>query len=293
MKLNKARYPVLSKGFQFTFLAALAWAVSIVITKIVLGQGENTYNVAFWVTLLTAPYWLFIFSKNLNEFKIKIRKNYLILLGIGLVSTFGFTIVEVFALKYSPAVNFSLLIRSVILFTIVFAYIFLGEKITAKKLIVAFLILSGAFLLTTNGKSISFSAGDIFTLTEAALIAFGNNILGKIAVSRMSANLSASASFLIGLLPIALIAWFNNAVALPKTPLLFLILALASILLIFFRFRAYQHASASYVTMVFSFTPVLVTFMAIPLLGESMSPVQIAGGGLIILGSIAVEKLNI
>ncbi|MDO8489288.1 MAG: DMT family transporter [Candidatus Omnitrophota bacterium] len=283
----------LSKGFQFTFLAALAWAIAIVTTRIVLQNGENAFNVAFWIAILSTPYWLFILLKNFTEFKKTIRKNYWILLGIGLVSAIGINLVEPFALKYSPAVNFSLLIRSVIVFTIIFAYIFLGEKITVKKIIIAVLILTGSFFLTTKGQSISFSLGDFFTLTEAALIAFGNNILGKIAVKRLSANLSASASFMIGVPVISLIAFSNHAIAIPKTPVLLIILAISSVLLIFFRFRAYQNASASYVTMVFSFTPVMVAFMAIPLLGESMTLVQIIGGILIILGSIAVEKLKI
>lgn len=282
-----------SKGFQFTFLAALSWAIAIVITRVVLQNGENALNVAFWIALLSTPYWLFVLFKNFPEFKATIKKNYWILLGIGLVSAVGINLVEPFALKYSPAVNFSLLIRSVIVFTIIFAYLFLGEKITLKKVIIAVLILTGSFFLTTKGQVISLSLGDFFTLTEAALIAFGNNILGKIAVKRLSANLSASASFMVGVPVISLIAFSNNAIAIPKSPLLLIILALSSILLIFFRFRAYQNASASFVTMIFSFTPVMVAFMAVPLLKESMSPIQLIGGVLIILGSIAVEKLKI
>jgi|GEM_PF-1988400 drug/metabolite transporter (DMT)-like permease len=283
----------LSKGFQFTFLAALFWAITIIITRIILKDGENALNVAFWIALLTTPYWLFVLSKKTAEFKAAIRKNYWILIGIGLVSAIGVNLIEPFALKYSPAVNFSLLIRSVILFTIVFAYLFLGEKITVKKVFVSFLILTGAFLLTTDGKAITFSKGDIFTLAEAAMIALGNNVLGKIAVKRMSADLSASGSFLIGVLPITLIAGLNNAIAIPKAPLLLILLAILAILLIVFRFKAYQNASASYVTMIFSFTPVLVSLMAIPLLKEYMTPTQIIGGALIILASISVEKLRI
>jgi len=45
--------------------------------------------------------------------------------------------------------------------------------------------------------------------------------------------------------------------------------------------------------MVFSFTPVFVSFMAIPLLGEVMTPIQIIGGVLIIAAGIMVEKLKV
>lgn len=180
-----------------------------------------------------------------------------------------------------------------ILFTFLFAYIFLGEKLTLKKIILALVILFGAFLLTTKGQKLIFSLGDIFTLTEAALIAFGNTILGKLAVKRMSPNLSASASFFIGVIPLALIALFNRAIYWPKSLALIILLALTYFVLHLLRFRAYQYASAAYLTMMYSLTPVFVSFMAIPILKEVLTPIQIAGGILIVLAGVAVEKLKI
>lgn len=283
----------MSKGFIYTFLAALFWAISIVIARFVLRSGENAYNVSFWTTILATPYWLYVLFGKRKELKKTTNKDRLVLLGMALVSTVGVGITEVFALKYSPAVNYSFLIRSVILFTILFAYILLGEKITLKKIILATLILVGAYLLTTNGQFISFSLGDIFTLTEAALIALGNNVFGKMATNSMSTDLSASGSFIIGVFPITLIAFLNKAIIIPKSLLLILLLTFGYILITVFRFKAYKNATASYVTMIFSFTPVLVSFMAIPLLGELMTSVQIAGGVLIVLAGIAVEKLKI
>jgi len=283
----------MSKGFIFTFLAALFWAISIVIARFILRAGENAFNVAFWTTLLASPYWLYVLLNKKTELKKATKKDYSILLGMALISTIGVSITEVFALKYSPAVNYSFLIRTVILFTFVFAYLFLGEKFTLKKIVLALLILVGAYLLTTKGQLISFSLGDIFTLTEAALIAFGNNVLGKMATNRMSTDLSASGSFAIGIVPLALIAFLNNAITIPGSLFLIVLLTLTYILITLFRFRAYKNATASYVTMVFSFTPVFVSFMAIPLLQETMLPIQIVGGVLIILAGIAVEKLKI
>jgi len=283
----------MTQKFKYTFLAALTWAISIVMARYIFGLGENAYNVAFWTTVLAVPYWIYILSRQSKELKESTKQNYLILLGMGLVSTIGVSITEAFALKYSPAVNYAFLIRTVILFTMVFAYLFLGEKFTLKKVILAILILSGAYLLTTKGQLIAFTRGDIFTLIEAALIALGNNVFGKMATNRMSTNLSASGSFLIGVLPLAGLAYFNQAIAMPKSFLLISILTLLYILITVFRFNAYKHASATYVTMVFSFTPVFVSFMAIPILKEVLTPIQIAGGVLIVLAGVAVEKLKI
>jgi drug/metabolite transporter, DME family len=283
----------LSKGFYFTSIAAFFWAVSIIVTRIVLKSGENAYNFVFWVTLFASPYWLFVFSGKFKELRNATRKSYLILGGIGLVSTIGVSLVEVFALKYSPAVNYSFLIRSTILFTIIFAYLFLSEKLTLKKIIISILILAGIYLLTTKGKLISLSIGDIFTLIEAMLIAFGNSILGKMATNNMSARLSSSASFLIGVLPIAAFALFSNSIAIPKSMLLIIFSTILSILGMSFRFQAYKHATASYVAMIYSLTPVFVLLMSTSLLRETISPIQLVGGSLIVLGGIAVEKLKI
>ncbi len=284
----------MSKGFFYTFLASIGWAFSIIIARYVLKEGENAYNIAFWTSILAAPYWLHVFFKQKTEFKSLVKKDYLILLGMGLIGTVGTSITEAFAIQYSPAMNYAFLMRSVILFTIIFAYLFLGEKLTAKKIILAGLILTGAYLLTTNGQLISFSKGDVFTLAEAALVAFGNNILGKMATNRMGSDLSASGGFLFGLIPLAGIAFFNHAIAIPKSFFLILVLTVLYMLGIILRFKAYKIVSATFVTMVYSFTPVFVSIMAVTVLGEAMlTTTQIIGGLLIITAGIATEKLKI
>jgi drug/metabolite transporter (DMT)-like permease len=44
--------------------------------------------------------------------------------------------------------------------------------------------------------------------------------------------------------------------------------------------------------MIFSFTPVIVSFIAVPVLGESLTFVQIGGGILVVLAGVLVEKLK-
>src|SRR3989344_3057042 len=99
----------MSQGFKLTFLAALSWAVSIILTKFIFKLGENAYNLTFWGALLSLPYWLYILSKTTKELKRITKQDYLILLGIALISTVGVAISENFALKYGLAINFSFL----------------------------------------------------------------------------------------------------------------------------------------------------------------------------------------
>ncbi|HYK08950.1 MAG TPA: DMT family transporter [Candidatus Eisenbacteria bacterium] len=283
----------MSKGFLLAFAAAIAWAVAIIITRILLREGGNVYNLSFWTTLLELPFFLFLFLKHRHEF-IKTPKNHkLILLAMGIISGVGIGLTEYFALKFSPAVNYSFLIRTVTLFTVVFAYFFLGEKLTKAKVLLVGVIIVGSYFLTTNGQHLAFSKGDFFTLLEAMLLAIGNNVLGKAATQRMSSNLSASAAFLIAVLPLFVIAAINNGIYVPDNLLLIILLAITFLILAMLRFYAYRYLSASAVTMVYSFTPVFVSIMAIFLLGESLSVLQFVGGFLIVAAGALVTKLRI
>jgi drug/metabolite transporter (DMT)-like permease len=283
----------LSKAFMYTFLAAITWAISIVLLRVILQRGEDAYTVLLWTSVLALPFWIYLIVRSKNEFsKLKVL-DYKILFGMGIISTVLVSITEFFALKYSPAINYAFLIRTVLLFTFLFAYLFLGETFTKKKIILASLMLLGGNFLSTKGRLIALSVGISFTLAEAALIAFGNNVLGKMATNRMSVNLSSSASSLIGFLPIVGISLIFSTVHIPRELPLLIILTILYITLNQLRYTAYSYAKASYVTMIFSFTPVFVSFMAIPFLKESMTPIQIVGGLLIVISGILVEKLNI
>jgi drug/metabolite transporter (DMT)-like permease len=288
-----SKYSIFSKKFTYAFLASFAWAITIILGRVILKNGENAFNLAFWVVLLALPYWLFVFKKHFHELKNAPKINWLIIVAMGLISTVGVNVIEVLALKYSTALNYSLLIRTVVLFTITFSFLFLGEKINFKKIILIIFIFCGTFLLITNGQHISFSRGDIFTLIEAILLSLGNNILGKVATNRMSPRISSSASFLVGFFPIFLFALWKGVIAIPKMPVLVFLFAIINVLIITFRFMAYKYATASYVTMIFSLTPVIVFLIAVPFLGETITPIQIIGGILIILAGIFTEKLNI
>jgi len=281
-----------SKGFYFSAIAAFAWAVTISLSKLAFQGGENAYTLAFWTTMFAIPFWGILLYKEKNALRSVPKVGIYVLLGMGLNSII-LTILEPFAIKFSTAINYSFLIRSVLLFTVLFAVMFLNEKLTRKKVVLVVLTLIGAYLLTTKGQLISLSLGDGLTLLEAVLIAFGNNILGKLSTKNMSANVASAGSFFVSILPVAVIAFLNDAISLPKFPLLLLGITVFSILITITRFRAYRHASASYVTMIFSFTPVFVTLIAFLFLNEVITPIQIVGGGLMVLAGVAAEKLSI
>lgn len=285
----------MSKAFIYTILGSFVWAVSIVVVKIIMNSGESPLNLLFWTTLLSSPIWLFVAWKNRGNFKSMNRKDWVILATTGVIGTLGINLTEFLALQYSASINYSFLIRTVILFTILFAYLFLGERLTLKKIIVAVVILIGAYLLSTGGEIIHFSLGDVFTIIEAILIAFGNNVLGKMAVNKMGIEVSASISYLFGVVPVLLMPFVFNSFLFPKSWLAVFVLIGLYVTLRFLRYRAYSVATSSYVTMIFSFTPIFVSIMVfiLPFMDERMNFVQFLGALLITFAGIGVEKLKI
>lgn len=282
----------LSPGFKFSLMASLSWAISIVLTRTILTQGENAYSLAYWSTTLATPFWGYMIFKHKAEVKMLKKDDLVLFIIMGLIGTVGVSIVQSLALANSSAINYAFLIRMVTVFTILFAAALLHERITRKKGVLVILILVGAYLLTTQGQSIALAIGDIYTLLQAVLLAV-NTILGKIATNRMSANVSAAGKFFASFLPFTLITWYQQGLGTPHALLPVLLLTGVSIIVTTTLFQAFKHATASYVTMIMSFTPVFVSLLAFFFLKESLTPIQLVGGGLIVLAGILVEKLKI
>jgi len=134
------------------------------------------------------------------------KNDYGVLIAIGLINGVLVAIIEILALQHSSAINYAFLIRTVSIFAIVFAAVLLKEKLTLKKLLLISFIMVGSYFVTAQDQKIVLSWGDVFTLMEAILLAFGNNILGKKIVHRIDPQLSAAISFLIGAMPVIIIS---------------------------------------------------------------------------------------
>lgn len=282
-----------SHGFLYSISGSFLWAVAIVNNRYILNAGEDPLNYVFWLGLLNFPLWIYLFSKHTKEF-IKLRKkDYFVLVFIGVASAIGLNFLQALALKNTTAVNFSFLYRMIIVFTFVLAWIFFKEKLTLKKIFLGIIILLGSFLLTTKGQALVFTRGDIYTLLMALSAAFIGNILVKHTVSKMHVDLSASFTMIISFICILLFSFLSGIIRVPSQ--LFLIF-LGSLIVFFqlrLRNRAYRHGTASFVTMIYSFTPVFVSLISFPLLGERLDAIQIIGGIFIVGSGVLAEKFKI
>lgn len=284
---------VIRPAFFLSLFAALLWAFQIVIFRYQITIGENPYTLALWSTVIELPFWLITLTKTRSELHKLHWKTVGIFAVIGFGSSIAIGLMENLALANTTATNFAFLIRTVVLFTIILSAIFFKETITRKKLVMATTILAGAYFLNIQGAMFSLKLGDIFTLIEAFSIAFFTNILVKKLVTRLNPDFTAAMIFIAG-------AFFLAGVLIvQQTPITLHnvgLLALYSTCNVVFarvRNRAFQHATSTFVTMIMSFTPVFVLILSTFLLKEYMSPIQLFGGGLIVLTGLMAEFLKI
>ena len=212
---------------------------------------------------------------------------------IGFGSAVAIGLMENLALAHTTATNFAFLIRTVVLFTILFSAFFFKEPITRKKIIMTITILTGAYFLNVQSGQFVLRLGDIFTLIEAASIAFFTNILIKKMVVKTNPDFAAGMQYVFGSFFLAgVLIWQHTPLILLNPPLL-LLYSFIGITFARVRNRAFQHATSTFVTMIMSFTPVFTVVLSYVFLGERLVPIQLVGGFLIVLTGFMAEFLKI
>lgn len=280
-------------AFFLSLTAAFVWACQIVLFRYQITIGENPYTLTLWSVAIELPFWIWILFQKKHE----MRKLNLRTLGVFAVIGFGSAIaiglMENLALANTTATNFAFLIRSVVLFTILFSAIFFKEPITKKKIVMTLTILAGAYFLNVQTGAFILKLGDIYTLIEAASIAFFTNILMKKMVVKTDPDFAAGMQYIMGAFFLLGLFLYQHTPLILHNPLLLVIYAIIGIVFARLRNRAFQHATSTFVTMIMSFTPVFTFVLSSFLLSESLTPVQLFGGFLIVLTGFMAEFLKI
>jgi drug/metabolite transporter (DMT)-like permease len=277
----------------FTLLAVSFGAIGIVLTRYLLVSGENPLNLSVWVISFTLFPWFFLFNRHRKEFIKLSKKTIALLIFTGIAGSIGITYLQSLALANTPAVNFAFIYRTVVVFTIFFAWLFFKEKITTAKGILVIFIIIGSYLVTSNGQSMTLSKGDFYSLLMAVSAALIANILIKHTISKMHPDLSGSVTTTIGFLSLLIFASATHVLQIPSHLPLILVGSVFYFGLIMFRNRAYQVSSASFVTMVFALSPLIVCLLSFIFLHETLQPLQLVGGLLMVGATIFVERLKI
>lgn len=206
-------------------------------------------------------------------------------------------ILQVTALVYTTATNFSLLFNLSAFFIMIFGVMFLGERLEKKHLAGAGIAFAGVALIVSGGGfgiSAAHLPGDLMGLASAVLFGVYSTVAKQAAGRLRPLTLLVYTFFfgVLGLLPAYVFAT-------PRTPLtslsplswaslLFLALCCSVVAFLVYnhgigRLRASQAAITIYVT------PLAGVTLAVLLLGEALTVFTLAGAALIMAGLYATQ----
>ena len=209
--------------------------------------------------------------------------NIFLYLGFSLTSA----IKAVFLLGFEPA------------FVVIIGFILLKEKISLKQIILIFLIIAGAFLLSTNGRWDIFSTaqiGDLLIIIALFLFACSYIPAQDVVKKTNSATLTVFSNLVGGLIliPIAFIVFNVNVQSLNLThSVLILIFAntiLFSVFGLFCFYNALKSTKKWIVSSLLQLAPIPGAIIAYIWLGDTLNFVQLVGAGIILVSSYLIAR---
>lgn len=285
-----------SRGVLIALAGVMAWAFTAIFISLLL----NGYPIA----PLTLAFWrdLFIGSAVLGLLRIFqpaalaiTRRDlpFFLLYGLGLVLFNG---LWTFSVAFNGAAVATVLAYSSPAFTVLLARVFLGERLTALKLLAVTLSLTGCVLVANAYRVEAWQVNPL-----GILIGLGSGLAFAVysLAGRWSAGRFASAWTVTGYG----FLFAAGALALTQTPIsalslggrwdgwgLLLFLALVPSLLGFGLYTlSLRDLPASSASLIATLEPVLTALIAIPLLNEYLQAPQWLGAGLIVLAALLAQ----
>jgi len=280
---------------------ALVWVVMqiiltacmILLIKHVLDLGVEPLNFSYQI-LLTSVVYLLIYAL-IKEPKALLsvdKKSMIIIVLAGITGgaiAYGFGFL---GLQESTAINYSFLIQTTVFFTPVIAFFFLKEHFKPFKILLIFMLLLGAYLVSTNGELILPKTGDLYILLGAIAVS-SSVILTKISLRKVSTLTFSMYRALFGGLSLLLFLLLIGKANFEFNWYWIAIVGLVIAAGIYAMNKALEYGSASYMQMMSMSVPVITSVFAYIVLGESMTLIQAIGGVVIIASGVFVHKLKI
>jgi drug/metabolite transporter (DMT)-like permease len=288
MKLRSVFYLVLN---------ATLIATGHILQKAVLNYGVDRLVFAF-VRIATGFFLitLLLLFQKYNPIKV-VRRNarHFVVLGV-FFSGVGI-LLKLWGLSHTSATNASFIMSLSSVTAVIFAYFLLNEKAHRSfYAIVAFMIV-GVYLVSTKGESLIPQKGDLIILGLVFLIGFmqvyGKKVLKTLTVLETSFGRALFGMVFLGLMiPIMAPDSFST---IPNVKVLLLVMAngltFSGSIMAFY--KALQAEGASNSAMFALLVPVFTAVMGRLVLGETFTLVQIAGGAIILAGSMTIAKIKV
>lgn len=234
------------------------------------------------------------------SFRFDTRRDYYYVAIITVFGAVAAPVLLLYGLEQTDASDAAILANGEIVFTLILAAVFFGEKPHGRLgMLAVALVVIGLFIATTDLKLsetiIEFNAGNILILASMSMWAVDNNISRRLTSHVSPAKIAMVKSLAGGLILLAVtLAIGRGAVIVSIEPGLWLIIVGLSVsgfggaLLLFL--HGIKRIGTVKTMSVFSTTPIFGIVIAAVALGESISIFQGIATGLIILGILLVSR---
>ncbi|MHA1924842.1 MAG: DMT family transporter [Candidatus Thorarchaeota archaeon] len=290
----------------YAWLAVLTitvlWASSLILAKIVFEELTPITFVALRYTL-ACPILIPIahFARRRQESLNNSRKHWKLLVVAGLAGPFLSQVMQYIGLNMTTASDAVLLLNFTPVFAVILAAAMIDERITVAKLLGLITATFGAIMIVINPAPVDPIIGPTRLLGDVILIASTflfavNGIVGKIAVKSVD-SVSVTLYSTLAAVPFL---WMSVAIFEDFTVLFALSLQAWVIVMwvgvvntavaFMLYYESMKYIEASKVQIALNLIGVWGVLLSIPVLGEIISPLQILGGAVTIIGVIMVQR---
>ena len=275
--------------------AALFWSGAFVTGKIVV-QEFPVFSLTFFRFLFALPFifWILRVKEPLN-WRPQGRQ-WVPLVVLGVVGTFLYHALFFTSLRYTTAINSSLIGATNPMVTTVLAVLFFHERLTAHRVIGIILSFSGVFLVITNAdwqalRQFQFNSGDLIMFAAVCSWAI-YSLLGRYYMKRygLTPLVMTAYTFLVCVVfSIPFVLWERPGEFLPAiswggwAAVLYMSL-FSSVLGYLFQLIAIQRIGAARSAAFINLVPVFTIVQSVLLLGESVGPYKLLGAAFSMAG---------
>jgi len=245
--------------------------------------------------ILMAP--VFLSAPRHPEEKVRMRQQFWILAAVGLGGVVLNQLLFTLALGKTSVAHSSLIVSTTPISILLLARLMGQERLSSLKVVGMLIALSGVALIQfTPAKSDGATvAGDLLSLSGSITFA-AFTVFGKV-VTRNHSGITINAFAYIGgaiaLLPFVLyMGWEIDpfSISLRACLSLLYMAVFPSVLCYVGYFYALNYVPASQVAVFAYLQPAIATFLAVPLLGESISSSLVMGGAIALLGVAITQR---
>lgn len=277
-------------GLLLGVTAAAAYGVVAIFAKLAFAAGATTGQALTWrfffATLLLWPV-LRLSGTQLTVTRPQLWR----LIGLGAIGYFGQALAFFLALQFIPASLAALLLSGVPVLVAVLAYAIWRDLLTRTKLTaLALSVIGGALIVgIPNGDADprGIALAGLCAVAYAAYLLIGNTVIGTIPRPAATIHIMASATAAF-----AVYAAFTGGIwpdAAPGAWAAFLAMALATSIAMIAFFAGLERLGPTRAAIVGTLEPVVTVVAAAVVLAETVAPVQLIGGGLIIAAVIVLQ----